>query len=111
MPRAQEYRLVEFVVLGGGAPYAGLAVFGHGVTARDLNFGGFTVGIAFGYFHDRKLRVRMKEEGHRPGVKVQVTQNAGQPSNVKTILGRKFLNIHRQMLPKKSPPAEDLLST
>ena len=66
-------------VLKDGAPHAGLALFGHGVTACDLNFGGLLVGITWAEFHDGMLHIRVIVEGDRPGVKVQVTQNTTQP--------------------------------
>ena len=56
-------------VLGDGTPHVGLAVFGHGVTARDLDLGGFTAGIALGDVHYRMVRVSAVVEGHHPGVK------------------------------------------
>ena len=45
-------------VLGEGAPQAGLAVLGHGVTVRDLHFGGINVSIASGDLHHGMARVR-----------------------------------------------------
>ena len=66
-------------VLGDGTPHVGLAVSGHGVTACDLNLGGFTVGIASGDLHFRVVRVQAVVEGHRQGVKVQVTHYTSQP--------------------------------
>ena len=51
-------------VLGNGAPHAGLAMFGHGVTVRDLDFGGFIVGIASGDLHHRMAHVQTIVEGH-----------------------------------------------
>ena len=50
-------------ILGDGARHACLAEFGHGVNACDLGFGGFTVSILFGDFHDRMMLVGMKVEG------------------------------------------------
>lgn len=59
--------------------HAGLAAFGHGVTARGLDFGGLIVAIASGDLHQGMARVRAIVGGHHPGIKVQVTQNATQP--------------------------------
>ena len=85
--RAHVHRLADVAVhvqvlegvLGDAAPHAGLAVFGHGVTARDLDLGGFTLTIATGDIHHGMARVRVVVEGHRPGVKVQVAQHPTQP--------------------------------
>ena len=59
--------------------HAGLAVFGHDVTARDLDLGAFTLTIATGDLYHGMAHVRGVVEGHRLGVKVQVAQHTTEP--------------------------------
>lgn len=81
--RAHIHRLADVAVhlkvlegvLGDSAPHAGLAVFGHDVTARDLDLGAFTLTIATGDLYHGMAHVRGVVEGHRLGVKVQVAQH------------------------------------
>lgn len=85
--RAHIHRLADVAVhlkvlegvLGDSAPHAGLAVFGHDVTARDLDLGAFTLTIATGDLYHGMAHVRGVVEGHRLGVKVQVAQHTTEP--------------------------------